>query len=163
VTQPCHSSTITNDRSFTCKYFAGATAIHSILKTTSRVLHNGIRIVSSQYSSHPISISVWHFFSVHVFNIAKLLSHSNGSSPKVSRSRLTRSVVLLSDKSADTCSSLISGKFSDLTIIHGTHKWNAHKVVVCSQSRRLEFLMENKTVRTLFMSSPVSLPQLKFL
>ncbi|TAQ86071.1 hypothetical protein B7494_g5617 [Chlorociboria aeruginascens] len=35
-------------------------------------------------------------------------------------------------------SSLLSGKFSDLIIIHGLHKWKAHKVVVCSQSSVLE-------------------------
>ncbi|KAK0127211.1 hypothetical protein ONS96_006764 [Cadophora gregata f. sp. sojae] len=39
-------------------------------------------------------------------------------------------------------SSLISGKFSDLTIIHGTRKWQAHKVVVCSQSAVLESMIE---------------------
>lgn len=129
------------------KKFTGATPIHCIQKTTSKVLNNGIRIISSQYSSRPVSVSVslWHFFSVHVFNIAKLLSYSNGSSSKVSASRSTRSVVLMI--ALNSSRSLISGKFSDLTIIHGTHKWNAHKVVVCSQSRHLEFLMENKTVR----------------
>ncbi|KAG4427452.1 hypothetical protein IFR05_017065 [Cadophora sp. M221] len=42
-------------------------------------------------------------------------------------------------------SSLLSGKFSDLTIIHGTRKWHAHKVVVCSQSAGLEHLIDNLT------------------
>ncbi|KAL5322752.1 hypothetical protein ACEPPN_010728 [Leptodophora sp. 'Broadleaf-Isolate-01'] len=42
-------------------------------------------------------------------------------------------------------SSLLSGKFSDLTIIHGTRKWQAHKVVVCSQSSGLEYLIDKLT------------------
>ncbi|CZT48804.1 uncharacterized protein RSE6_09556 [Rhynchosporium secalis] len=39
-------------------------------------------------------------------------------------------------------SSLLSGKFSDLTIVHGTRRWQAHKVVVCSQSSGLESLID---------------------
>ncbi|KAL2064367.1 hypothetical protein VTL71DRAFT_4861 [Oculimacula yallundae] len=39
-------------------------------------------------------------------------------------------------------SSLLSGKFSDLVIVHGTRKWQAHKVVVCSQSSGLEALID---------------------
>jgi hypothetical protein len=39
-------------------------------------------------------------------------------------------------------SSLLSGKFSDLTLAHGTRRWKAHKVVVCSQSPVLEAMVE---------------------
>jgi len=39
-------------------------------------------------------------------------------------------------------SSLLSGKFSDLTIAHGTRRWKAHKVVVCTQSSVLEAKIE---------------------
>jgi hypothetical protein len=39
-------------------------------------------------------------------------------------------------------SSLLSGKFSDLTLAHGTQRWKAHKVVVCSQSPVLEAMIE---------------------
>ncbi|TVY41542.1 hypothetical protein LSUB1_G001999 [Lachnellula subtilissima] len=35
-------------------------------------------------------------------------------------------------------SALLTGKFSDLSIIHGTRLWNAHRVVVCSQSPMLD-------------------------
>ncbi|KAE9367702.1 hypothetical protein N431DRAFT_349711 [Stipitochalara longipes BDJ] len=38
--------------------------------------------------------------------------------------------------------SLLSGKFSDLTIAHGTRRWKAHKVVVCTQSAVLEAKIE---------------------
>jgi hypothetical protein len=39
-------------------------------------------------------------------------------------------------------SSLLSGKFSDLTLAHGMRRWKAHKVVVCSQSPVLEAMIE---------------------
>lgn len=51
-------------------------------------------------------------------------------------------------------SSLTSGKFSDLTITHGSRKWKAHKVVVCSQSPVLESLIFNLPV-----CSPISRAQ----
>ncbi|TVY17009.1 hypothetical protein LARI1_G004854 [Lachnellula arida] len=35
-------------------------------------------------------------------------------------------------------SALLTGNFSDLSIIHGTRLWNAHRVVVCSQSPMLD-------------------------
>ncbi|EPE28740.1 POZ [Glarea lozoyensis ATCC 20868] len=34
--------------------------------------------------------------------------------------------------------SLLTGKFSDLTITHGTTTWSAHKVIICAQSPYLE-------------------------
>ncbi|KAL3424970.1 BTB/POZ domain-containing protein [Phlyctema vagabunda] len=37
--------------------------------------------------------------------------------------------------------SLVSGRFSDLTVIHGDRRWNAHQLVVCSQSSVLESQM----------------------
>ncbi|PQE21668.1 BTB POZ domain protein [Rutstroemia sp. NJR-2017a WRK4] len=39
-------------------------------------------------------------------------------------------------------SSLHSGRYSDLTIIHGSRQWKAHKVVICSQSPVLESMMD---------------------
>ncbi|KAA8563760.1 hypothetical protein EYC84_011778 [Monilinia fructicola] len=38
---------------------------------------------------------------------------------------------------------LLTGRFSDLTIIHGVRVWNAHKVVVCSQSAVLESMIDD--------------------
>jgi hypothetical protein len=50
-------------------------------------------------------------------------------------------------------SSLISGKFSDLTIAHSTRRWKAHKVVICSQSPVLEAIIEHlpPTVSILYL------------
>ncbi|QSZ37715.1 hypothetical protein DSL72_008814 [Monilinia vaccinii-corymbosi] len=38
---------------------------------------------------------------------------------------------------------LLEGRFSDLTIVHGVRVWNAHKVVVCSQSAVLESMIDS--------------------
>ncbi|TGO69554.1 hypothetical protein BOTNAR_0009g00010 [Botryotinia narcissicola] len=47
---------------------------------------------------------------------------------------------------------LIEGRFSDLTIFHGVRVWNAHKVVVCSQSPVLESMIDNTGVCNMFGS-----------
>ncbi|KAF7879718.1 uncharacterized protein EAF02_007888 [Botrytis sinoallii] len=41
---------------------------------------------------------------------------------------------------------LLEGRFSDLTIFHGVRVWNAHQVVVCSQSPVLESMIDNTGV-----------------
>ncbi|KAJ8068222.1 hypothetical protein OCU04_003790 [Sclerotinia nivalis] len=46
--------------------------------------------------------------------------------------------------------SLLTGRFSDLTIFHGVRVWNAHKVVVCSQSEVLEGMIDNIGVGNMF-------------
>ncbi|CAD6445044.1 d3defdce-8458-4646-8248-956475309c17 [Sclerotinia trifoliorum] len=46
--------------------------------------------------------------------------------------------------------SLLTGRFSDLTIFHGVRVWNAHKVVVCSQSEVLESMIDNNGVGNMF-------------
>ncbi|TGO30005.1 hypothetical protein BPAE_0009g01030 [Botrytis paeoniae] len=45
---------------------------------------------------------------------------------------------------------LLEGRFSDLTIFHGVRVWNAHKVVVCSQSPILESMIDNTGVCNMF-------------
>ncbi|KAM0125160.1 hypothetical protein ACHAP3_009907 [Botrytis cinerea] len=45
---------------------------------------------------------------------------------------------------------LAEGRFSDLTIFHGVRVWNAHKVVVCSQSPVLESMIDNTGVGNMF-------------
>ncbi|KAF5871265.1 putative btb poz domain containing protein [Botrytis fragariae] len=45
---------------------------------------------------------------------------------------------------------LLEGRFSDLTIFHGVRVWNAHKVVVCSQSPVLESMIDNTGVCNMF-------------
>ncbi|KAF7889066.1 hypothetical protein EAF00_009366 [Botryotinia globosa] len=47
---------------------------------------------------------------------------------------------------------LLEGRFSDLTIFHGVRVWNAHKVVVCSQSPVLESMIDNTGVCNMFGS-----------
>ncbi|KAF7944302.1 hypothetical protein EAE96_010701 [Botrytis aclada] len=47
---------------------------------------------------------------------------------------------------------LLEGRFSDLTIFHGVQVWNAHKVVVCSQSPVLESMIDNTGVCNMFGS-----------
>ncbi|KAM3073615.1 hypothetical protein ACMFMG_004499 [Clarireedia jacksonii] len=51
-------------------------------------------------------------------------------------------------------SSLNSGRFSDLTIIHRSREWKAHKVVVCSQSSVLETMIEEQALES--SQSPTS-------
>ncbi|KAF7865915.1 hypothetical protein EAF04_006079 [Stromatinia cepivora] len=46
--------------------------------------------------------------------------------------------------------SLLTGRFSDLTIFHGVRVWNAHKVVVCSQSEVLENMIDSIGVGNMF-------------
>ncbi|KAF7926220.1 uncharacterized protein EAE98_006515 [Botrytis deweyae] len=47
---------------------------------------------------------------------------------------------------------LLEGRFSDLTVFHGVRVWNAHKVVVCSQSPVLESMIDNTGVCNMFGS-----------
>lgn len=47
---------------------------------------------------------------------------------------------------------LVEGRFSDLTIFHGVRVWNAHKVVVCSQSPVLESMIDNTGVGNMVSS-----------
>ncbi|THV52995.1 hypothetical protein BGAL_0062g00110 [Botrytis galanthina] len=47
---------------------------------------------------------------------------------------------------------LLEGRFSDLTIFHGVRVWNAHKVVVCSQSPVLESMIDSTGVCNMFGS-----------
>ncbi|APA15193.1 hypothetical protein sscle_14g099630 [Sclerotinia sclerotiorum 1980 UF-70] len=46
--------------------------------------------------------------------------------------------------------SLLTGRFSDLTIFHGVRVWNAHKAVVCSQSEVLESMIDSNGVGNIF-------------
>ncbi|KAK6597245.1 hypothetical protein H4I95_09516 [Botrytis cinerea] len=52
---------------------------------------------------------------------------------------------------------LAEGRFSDLTIFHGVRVWNAHKVVVCSQSPVLESMIDNTGVGNMH-PQPLLLP-----
>ncbi|KAB8291714.1 hypothetical protein EYC80_006512 [Monilinia laxa] len=45
---------------------------------------------------------------------------------------------------------LLAGRFSDLTIVHDLRVWNAHKVVVCSQSAVLESMIDSIGVGNMF-------------
>ncbi|RAL59534.1 hypothetical protein DID88_006528 [Monilinia fructigena] len=45
---------------------------------------------------------------------------------------------------------LLAGRFSDLTVVHGLRVWNAHKVVVCSQSAVLESMIDSIGVGNMF-------------
>ncbi|KAI9641229.1 hypothetical protein NHQ30_010029 [Ciborinia camelliae] len=51
---------------------------------------------------------------------------------------------------------LLTGRFSDLTIFHGVRVWNAHKVVVCSQSAVLESMIDNSGLTNVFGHQPNS-------
>ncbi|TVY71362.1 hypothetical protein LSUE1_G006989 [Lachnellula suecica] len=46
-------------------------------------------------------------------------------------------------------SSLLTGKFSDLVVVHGARRWQAHRVVVCSQSSVLESKILNSALLNL--------------
>ncbi|ESZ97211.1 hypothetical protein SBOR_2405 [Sclerotinia borealis F-4128] len=68
-----------------------------------------------------------------------------GREPKLEENEVVLEGPLVALKAA-----LLAGRFSDLTIFHGVRVWNAHKVVVCSQSAVLESMIDNTGVSDMF-------------